>query len=390
MAMNKQSISALDVQSGKPITVSWTNGRITGLTPGGDAGTRVITPALCDIQVNGYAGVDFQNDAITSDELHTAADKLLLAGCSQILLTLITDEWTALTNRFRRIRELRDRSPRLRAAFPGFHIEGPFLSGEPGFKGAHDPSRMIDPTPEKIRELRAVAGDDPLLLTLAPERAGAIDAIKLAVSLGIRVSCGHTNAPAEILAAAARAGATMFTHLGNGCPQQLDRHDNVLWRVIDTPGLTAGIIPDCIHVSPMLFRILNRALAPDRFYYTTDCMSAAGGPPGRYTIGVIEVEVGADKVVRQPGKTNFAGSALTPIEGVFRSARMLNCSWQQSWNAFSVRPRGLMGLSGGLEMGAVATFCVLEPQAATPSAPIKMDVYLGGECKQTASLNPEC
>ncbi len=381
--MSEQTFTATLAETGRAVIVEWKNGVITGIDSGGAPVSRWIAPALCDIQVNGFAGVDFQSDTTTVDDLQKAAAKLLEAGCAQTLLTLCTDEWGALTHRFRRIRELRDSSPALRAAFPGFHIEGPFLSPVPGFKGAHDESVMTDPTPEKIRELVAIAGGDPLMLTVAPERTGAIEAIKLAVSLGAKISCGHSDASAETLAAAVRAGATMFTHLGNGCPQQLDRHNNILWRVMETPGLTAGIIPDTIHVSPMLFRILNRALSPERFYYTTDCMAAAGCPPGRYRIGKTEIEVGADKVVREPGKTNFAGSALTPIEGVFRSARMLRRPWQHTWHGFSTRPRELMGLGGDLAVGADATFCILEQKGTA----VTMDVYVRGDKKATSTVN---
>lgn len=378
--MSKQSICAwnLDAPQPHPVRVAWNNGVISAFTSTGaqEKPDASIGPPLCDIQVNGYAGVDFQRDTCTSDDLHTVVEKLQLDGCTQILPTLITDDWNALTNRFRRIRKLRDASPILRTAFPGWHIEGPFLSGETGFKGAHDASFMIDPTPEKIRELREIAGNDPLLLTLAPERNGAIEAIALAVSLGIRISCGHTNASAATLAAAVKAGAAMFTHLGNGCPQQLDRHDNILWRVLDTPGLTAGIIPDGIHVAPQLFRIMNRLLG-ERCYLTTDCMSAAGGPPGRYTIGHTELEVGTDKIVRQPGKTNFAGSALTPLEGIMRAKSM--APFAPVWHLFSTRPRNLMGIPGGFAEGAEATFCVVERGSLV--------VYVRGEEKVRRTID---
>ena len=79
----------------------------------------------------------------------------------------------------------------------------------------------------------------------------------------MRVSLGHTNASAEVLRQAVAAGATGFTHFGNACPQELDRHDNILWRALDTPGLTAGLIPDGIHVSPVLFRLVHRLFDPD-------------------------------------------------------------------------------------------------------------------------------
>src|SRR5581483_7673599 len=271
-------------------------------------------------------------DNLRAEDLLTAARQLGQAGCTQFLLTLITDEWPKLTARLRHLRTLRSQSAELQSVIAGWHIEGPFLSREPGFHGAHNPALMLDPTPAHIQELRAITGKDPLLLTIAPERAGALEAIAAAVSLGIKISLGHTNAPAEMLRKSVQAGATGFTHLSNGCPRELNRHDNILWRVLETPGLTAGLIPDAIHVSPALFRLLHQWIGPEAVYYTTDAMSAAGAPPGRYKLGGLEVEVGADQIVRQPGKTNFAGSALRPCDGVFRAAQMLNCSWQDAWH----------------------------------------------------------
>ena len=201
-------------------------------------------------------------------------------------------------------------------------------------------------------------------MTIAPERKGALDTIELARSLGISVSLGHTNAPAETLREAVRAGATGFTHLANACPQQLDRHDNIVWRVLDTPGLTIGLIPDRIHVSPPLFRLIHRALGAEAIYYTSDAMASAGAAPGRYSIGALEVEVGADQIVRQPGKSNYAGSALQPIDGVFRAAAMLGCDWREVWEGFSVRPAKFIGIPHGLAAGCPADFCLVRTDEA--------------------------
>ena len=173
------------------------------------------------------------------------------------------------------------------------------------------------------------------------------------------------------------AGATGFTHLGNACPQQLDRHDNILWRVLDAPGLTVSLIPDQIHVSPMLFRLVHRALGAAAICFTTDAMAAAGAPPGRYTIGALEVEVGADQIVRQPGRSNYAGSALQPIEGVFRAANMLGCEWRATWDALSVVPAKFMGLGAGLAKDRPAHFCLVESDEAGQLKSLR--VFVRGE-----------
>jgi N-acetylglucosamine-6-phosphate deacetylase len=360
--MSSGEICARHYATRRPVWLRWQQGIITQLEsaaemPGVDLW---LAPSMLDLQINGFAGVDFQKDHLTEAGLLDAVRSLQAAGCAQFLLTLVTDSWDNLIARVTHLRQLRRGSPLLESAIAGWHVEGPFLSSEPGYCGAHDPALMCDPTASHVRELRAVTGSDRVLLTLAPERAGALEAIEAAAACGMKISLGHTNASADALANAVRAGATGFTHLGNACPQNLDRHDNILWRVLDTPGLTISLICDGIHVSPQLFRLAHRALPEESIYYTTDAMAAAGAPPGRYTIGRLEVEVGSDQIVRQPGQTNFAGSALTPINAVFQAARMLRLPWQEVWDFISLQPARFMGLNCDLAVGNAANFCLLQ------------------------------
>lgn len=367
--MNSGSVTARFLRTGMPVKLTWEDGRITSVQPVAEAPEtehRWLAPPLVDLQVNGYAGVDFQQDTLTGEELLTAVRALRRDGCSRILFTLITDEWPTLLTRLRRARSLVTANEELRAAIVGWHLEGPFLSPEPGYCGAHDPAKMRDPTPALMDELRAAAGSDPVLLTLAPERAGSMESIQHAVGLGFKVSLGHTNASATQLRAAVAAGATGFTHLGNACPQQLDRHDNILWRVLDTPGLAVSLIPDTHHVSPALFRLLHRVLKPYQILHTTDAMAAGGvsrkgdTPVAQsFTLGTMRLEVSADGIVRQPGKTNFAGSALTPVEGVRRATQMTGKPWQEMWLASSLRPAEFMGWTSEFKVGQPADFCVI-------------------------------
>lgn len=413
--MNSGSVTARFLRTGMPMKLTWQDGRITSVQPVAEAPEtehRWLAPPLVDLQVNGYAGIDFQQDALTSGQLLTAVRALRRDGCSRILFTLITDEWSTILTRLRRARSLVTANEELRAAIVGWHFEGPFLSPEPGYCGAHDPAKMRDPTPALMDELRAAAGSDPVLLTLAPERAGSVESIQHAVGLGFKVSLGHTNASAAQLRAAVAAGVTGFTHLGNACPQQLDRHDNILWRVLDTPGLAVSLIPDTHHVAPALFRLIHRVLKPYQILHTTDAMAAAGmvgtvaprgpgadevgkesreaisriegtsassgahgvtRPPPEaplnrkgdtpvaptFTLGLMRLEVGADGIVRQPGKTNFAGSALTPVEGVRRATQMTGKPWQEMWLASSLRPAEFMGWTSEFKVGQPAEFCIV-------------------------------
>jgi N-acetylglucosamine-6-phosphate deacetylase len=368
--------------------VVWRDGRIVVSEKTTSGASNVwLMPALLDLQVNGYGGVDYQSDGIGVDELLSSVRQLRRDGCAQIFLTLITDAWPKLMARLKRLKELRSQSPELQSAIAGWHIEGPFLSHLPGFHGAHNPALMIDPKPEHIRELRAITEKDPVLLTVAPERAGAIAAIELASSLGIVISLGHTNASHAELQQAVKAGAKSFTHLGNGCPQQLDRHDNILWRVLDTPGLTVGLIPDKMHVSPALFRIFWKQFGAEKIWLTTDAVAPGGAPPGRYRLGALEVDVGADQIVRQPGRTNFAGSALRPIDGIVRSMEMMNGErLQKVWEAGSDSARKMFGLPAALKPDEDANFCVLTSNEA--GAITKGTTYFRGEPTEMAIRHP--
>jgi len=359
--MSSGEVTARHYGTRDPIRIRWKQGIISEVVtaPKPPTDDAWVAPSLFDVQINGFGGIDFQQDDLTARQMLTVANHLRLAGCLKFVPTLVTDDWSKMTNRLRRLVAMRSEWPELQAAIAGWHVEGPFLSDQPGFHGAHDPVKMCDPTIEKIAELRAITGMDPLLLTVAPERPGSIEVIQFAVSKGIKVSLGHTNASAQVLSQSVEAGATGFTHLGNGCPRELDRYDNILWRVFETPRLMVGLIPDRIHVSAPLFRLMHRVLPPGWIYYTSDAMSAAGMPPGRYKLGAWELEVADDQVVRQPGKQLFAGSALRPIDGVFRAAEMLGCPWQEAWSRFAETPAKLMGARNVLEVGEQADFCLL-------------------------------
>ncbi|WCJ60813.1 N-acetylglucosamine-6-phosphate deacetylase [Fontisphaera persica] len=364
------SVVARHYRRGVCWRLSWENGLITEsecVKKGGHP-ELYLAPALFDPQVNGYAGIDFQQDGLSVEALLEAARRLRRDGCARFLLTLITDAWPALVRRLRHCVALRRSQPELQAAIAGWHIEGPFLSDKPGFCGAHHPALMLDPSPEMLAELRRLTEPDPLVVTLAPERAGSLTAIRKAAGMGIRVSLGHTDASARLLDAALAAGAVGFTHLANGCPRQLDRHDNILWRALSSslarpapPGVEryVGLIADGVHVSPALFRLLHQWLPPGRIYYTTDAMAAAAAPPGKYTLGQLQVEVGEDLVVRLPGTPYFAGSALRPILAVQRAAHMLQAPWAEAWLRASRVPAAFAGLKADLIPGQPANFCLV-------------------------------
>ena len=300
---------------------------------------------LFDFQVNGFGGVDFQRDDLTSTEFAHAVAALRKHGTSGIFATLITDEIDALCRRFAALEKLCATVPSAGAAILGYHLEGPWLSPTPGYRGAHPAGPMRAPTFADYERLQAAAHGRLRLITLAPEWPGSAEFIAAVTQQGVHVSLGHTNASEAEIDEAIRAGARFCTHLGNGCPLELPRHDNIVQRLLARDELTACFIPDGIHLPKGVLKNFIRAKPNGRVLFTTDAMAGAGAPPGRYTIGPHLITVGADGVARQPGEKNFAGSTLTPDVGVRHIADWLNLTPEAAYHLWSTAPAAAFGIT---------------------------------------------
>lgn len=299
--------------------------------------------SLFDLQVNGFAGVDFQRTDLSAAELRRAVDALRKHETHRIFLTLITDEVDALCRKFERIERLRAEDEIVRETICGYHLEGPFLSPVEGFVGAHRSDLQQAPNLAAFESMQAAAGGNIRLVTLAPEWPESEVFIREITRRGVIVSLGHTDASESQIDDAIAAGATLCTHLGNGVPQLMHRHDNVIQRLLARDELTACFIPDGVHLPRNVLRNFVRAKPAGKAVFTTDCMAAAGAPPGRYTIGASEVE-SRDGVVRVPGKPNFAGSCLVPDQGVANAASWLEISESEARAMFSTRVATHFGL----------------------------------------------
>jgi N-acetylglucosamine-6-phosphate deacetylase len=297
-----------------------------------------------DFQVNGFGGVDFQAANVTRAEMEHATAVMRKHGMAGIFLTLITDEIDAHCRRLENFEKLRASSPAIAEMIVGYHIEGPWLSPEPGYRGAHPAEPMHAPSMAEFERMQAAANGRIRLITIAPEWPGSAECIAAITRTGVHISLGHTNASEAQIDEAIRAGARFVTHLGNGCPLELHRHDNVVQRLLARDELIACFIPDGVHLPPFVLRNFVRAKPAGKILFTTDAMSGAGAGPGRYKIGRLEIEVGADGIARQPGGKGFAGSTLTPDEGVRRCAQFLGLSSAQAENLWSTAPAAAFGI----------------------------------------------
>jgi N-acetylglucosamine-6-phosphate deacetylase len=299
--------------------------------------------SLFDLQVNGFAGVDFQRADLSLDALRRAVESLHAHETARIFLTLISDEPDALCRKFARIESLRSADARIAETICGYHLEGPFLSPHDGFRGAHRADVQRAPDLAAFDRMQAAANGRIRLVTLAPEWPGSAEFIAEVVRRGVRVSLGHTDASDAQIDEAIRGGATLCTHLGNGVPHILPRHDNVVQRLLARDELIACFIPDGVHLPPFVLRNLFRAKPPGSVLLTTDAMAAAAAPPGRYQLGDLEVE-SRDGIVRQPGANNLAGSCLTPDRGVANAERWLGLPQEEARALFSTAPAALFDI----------------------------------------------
>ncbi len=265
----------------------------------------MLVPGFVDLQVNGYYGVEFQN--ADADRWASVARRLAETGTTAFLPTMITapvpELARALAGAAAFVPGLADG-----ARILGVHLEGPFLS--PARLGAHNPAWITDPSPAAISELLAAGNGLVRLVTLAPERPGALAAVRQLTEAGVLVSVGHSDALASQVEAAATAGARKVTHLFNAQRPLGHREPGVVGQALTDQRLTSGLIADLHHVTGPACEIAFAA-APGRIALVTDAAACAGMPPGEYLLGGEPITLPAgDGAPPARADGTLAGSAL--------------------------------------------------------------------------------
>jgi N-acetylglucosamine-6-phosphate deacetylase len=244
-----------------------------------------------------------------------------------------------------RIIRLREQESVIKKMILGFHIEGPFLNKSDGYRGAHNPVWIKEADIDLMNKLLYAADGLTRIVTLAPEVDKDFKLIRMLVSKSIIVSAGHTNANLDELHGAIDNGLSMFTHLGNGCPAELPRHDNIVQRVLSLKDkLWVSLIADGLHIPLFALKNYLDITGFNKTIITTDAMSAASANPGIYTLGSIKLEVGLDKIVREPGKDNFAGSSVTMKDSYHLLQKELKISGERISQLMSVNPLKLLNI----------------------------------------------
>lgn len=265
-----------------------------------------------DLQVNGYAGVDFNSDDLSDEAFVETCRRLRSDGVDRFLPTIITDDLPVMAARIGRIAEACRSIKEVASVVAGIHVEGPFLSPIEGFIGAHPPQHACQAEVDKAMRLVDAGQGLVRLFTLAPEVDSDCKVIARLTRESIVVAAGHCDASMSQLQRACDAGLAMFTHLGNGCPSMMHRHDNIIQRVLRlSERLAISFIADGHHVPWFALGNYLQCIPDDNIVIVTDAISAAGLGPGFHRLAGQVVEVDQTLAAWAEGHQHFAGCATT-------------------------------------------------------------------------------
>ncbi len=344
------------------VTVQAVGGIVCGVEPDTfeDSGDLPwLAPGLVDLQVNGFAGVEFNNPSLTTDDVHTVCQAMVETGVTRYLPTVTTADFDLISHALKTLRKASKKEPLI----AGIHLEGPYISAEDGPRGAHPLQHVRPPCWDEFQQLQQAAGGLIRLLTLSPEYEEAPAFIEKAVASGVVIAIGHTAATSEQIAAAVDAGATMSTHLGNGAHGQIRRHPNYIWDQLAEDRLTASLIADGHHLPAAVLKSFVRSKTPEGCVLVSDVTGMAGKPPGEYnTLGLGAVEVLENgKLVVAGQRQYLAGAALPLYHGITNIIRMTGVDITTAVNMASTSPAKIAGLQcGGFNTGDPAHFVLFD------------------------------
>jgi len=318
-----------------------------GALPAARIDAELVSPGLVDLQVNGGFGLEVGGDA---SALRALAARLPSTGVTTFLPTAVSSgaaDYRAVAAAFASARGAAG------ARMPGLHLEGPLLA--PARAGAHRPEAIgaagatIDDVLDEL-----LGGGVLRLMTIAPERPGALALVHRLREAGVVVSLGHTDATFEQTVAGIDAGATLATHVWNAMSPLRHREPGAVGAALADDRITAMLIADGIHVHPAVLHVALRSKGPERVALVTDAIAAAGAPPGRYALAGVEVISDGQSARLADG--TLAGSTLTMDRAVRMMAGLAGARLEDALAMASTVPAAAIALpdTGRLAVGHLA------------------------------------
>ncbi len=335
----------LSCQTGKPVAVDVEGNAIVSVR---QTQYRSGMPWLCsgfiDMQVNGYAGLDYSSPALSTADVETIARTIAVSGTLRHYPTIITSARETICRNCGIIADAFRHIPLVRTAVGGIHIEGPFISPENGPRGAHDPAFVRLPDFDEFLEWQEKAEGLIRIVTVAPELEGALQFIEKLAAMGVLASIGHTGASPERIREAVAAGAKMSTHLGNGSHSTLPRLKNYLWEQLASDELSASIICDGFHLPDAVIKSFARIKGMSRLVLVSDVAFLAGSAPGVRQWGNMKVEVHADGHIGLAGTEFLAGAGHLLDRCIARFIGATGATVPETVALCTTNPGGLLGL----------------------------------------------
>jgi len=338
-------VEGIHYMNGKPVRIEIIDGkisRIKALPSKSDVPEVYLAPGLIDIQVNGYMGVDFSDQELSPEMMEEATRAIWKVGVTTFLPTVITRDQERLAKSFSLLAGSMNQET-ISLSIPGFHLEGPYLNPTRGYRGAHPEQYIRLADWEEFSELQASAQQGIRLVTVAPEMEGAIPFIRKCKENGVVVSLGHHNAGPEIINQAVQAGASMSTHLGNGCANEINRHHNPLWPQLSNDGLSISIICDGAHLTREEIRTFYKVKGDERTILVSDALHFAGLPLGEYEEDGVTYLL-TKEVVKFPSENVLAGAVMPVSKGIGKIMEFTGCSLEEGIRMASTNPARLLGL----------------------------------------------
>lgn len=353
--MTRQRIHGRNALTGEFVEVCIEDGVIQSIAPALSGEDLWLSPGFIDLQVNGYGGCDMNAKSISPDVVTALMDRLFAVGVTTLVPTIITASEDRIIAALDAVREARQRSPLARHVIPFVHIEGPHLSPADGPRGAHPREQVRPPDIAEFERWQAASGGLVGMVTLSPHWDEALAYIAHLASRGCVVSIGHTDAEPSRIHAAAEAGATLSTHLGNGVAGDLPRHPNLLWAQLADDRLSASFIADGHHLPADTLKAMLRAKGAERTLLVSDAVALAGMRPGRYETPVGgTVELTAEGRIGIPDTRTLAGAALPLKSGIANVARLPGFSLRDAVRMATENPGRFVGGRGMIRAAADA------------------------------------
>ena len=379
------TVHGLEPGTGQSLTVEVKDGLIHAVHRAPAAvpatGQGWLATGLIDLQVNGYAGYDLNDDQVTPETVQALARAMLASGVTTFLPTLITASESQLTKALVAVQAARRLDPVVANMVPYVHVEGPSIAPEDGPRGAHPAAHVRAPSVAEFERWQQASGSVVGMVTLSPHWPESEAYMSQVVASGVHVALGHTDASPAQIVAAVDAGARISTHLGNGMYAMINRRRNPFWAQLVDDRLCASFIADGHHLAPDLLKVMLRSKGLGQSMIVSDATAIGGMSAGHYQAsigGAVTLSANGRLSMDDGSDQYLAGAALPLLAGVANLVRDGGLGLSDALGLATVQPGRWVGGRGLLAPGQPADLIRFNWDT-TMVAPQLTGVWLGGQ-----------